>query len=237
MERLIGVMRENINEEEKEAENVQEKGKEKEQEGKADRKCVEVVGKWEGSISGRKEERNVEKERESDEEEDLRYIAQYTVVSDREDEVIQIEGENLNRVGGSKGRRRREGQEGKTGQRETSERETAQSWLAGSAIRGKEKRPFRLLGEEEKEEEIRGVAGRGTKKKKGEAGALIDAVTILASAKNDSEDKRYDLLNWHLIQQGDLRREELQLERERLAIKSEKAKAEQRCTELMMLQL
>jgi len=81
------------------------------------------------------------------------------------------------------------------------------------------------------------AGGRGTKKKKGDAGALIDAVTILASAKNDSEDKRYDLLNRHLIQQGDLRREELQLERERLVIEREKAKAEHRCTELMMLQL
>jgi len=104
-------------------------------------------------------------------------------------------------------------------------------------MKGKEKRQFRLLGEEEKEEEIIGAAGRGTRKKKGEAGALINAVTILASAKKDREDKRYDLLNRHLIQQGDLRREELQLERERLAIESEKAKVEQTRIELMMLQL
>jgi len=39
-----------------------------------------------------------------------------TVVSDREDQVIQIEGENWNRAEGSKGRRRSEGQEGKTRQ-------------------------------------------------------------------------------------------------------------------------
>ena len=92
VERLIGVMRENMNEKEKEAEKVQGKGKEREQEEKGDKKCVKRVRKGEGSISGRKKKRNVEKERESDEEGNLRYISQYTVVSDRKDEVIQIEG-------------------------------------------------------------------------------------------------------------------------------------------------
>jgi len=101
VKRLIGVMRENMNEEEKGEEQVEEKGKEGERERKGDEECVEEkVGKGEESMTGRKEERNVEKEGEYEEEEDLRYISQYTMVSDREDGEIRIEGENCNRVGG-----------------------------------------------------------------------------------------------------------------------------------------
>ena len=163
---------------------------------------VEEGERGEGSMSGRKEERNVEKEGECQKEgdADLRYISQYTIVRDSEDEEIQIEGEICQRGREDKSKRGGEVREGKARQQGTPEREPAQSSSVGSAIRGREKRPFRLIGKEAKEEEIITAAGKSTKKKKGDAGALIDAVTILASAKNDSEDKRYDLLNRHLVQ-------------------------------------
>jgi len=64
---------------------------------------------------------------------------------------------------------------------------------------------------------VRGV-GRSSKRKKEGSETLIDAVTILASAKTDGEEKKFDFLNRHLVQQGDFRRAELELEREKLAI-------------------
>lgn len=113
-----------------------------------------------------------------------------------------------------------------------------QSLSKGSAIRSGDKRPFPQLIDEEKEEEsTSGLIGKGSKRKKGEGGTLIDAVSILASAKTDGEVKRFDFLNRHLLQQGDLRREELALERDRLEIEKEKARAEERRTDLMILQL
>lgn len=109
VERLIGVMRENINEEEKEENEVEE------------------VEKGEGSRSGRKEERKVEKEGECEKEEDsdLCYILQYTIVRDSENEEIRIEGESCQRGREYKGKRRSEEREGKMRQHGTLEGEPA----------------------------------------------------------------------------------------------------------------
>lgn len=107
-----------------------------------------------------------------------------------------------------------------------------------SSIRSGPKRGFpRLLEEEEEEDYQHGGGGRNPKKKKGSGGALVDAVSILASAKIEGEEKKFEFLNRHMVQQGELRREELQLEREKLALEKEKAKAEQQKTELLFLQL
>jgi len=90
---------------------------------------VEEIEKGEGSmsLSGRKGGRNIEKEGECEEEGDLRYISQHTIVRDSEDEEIRIEGENCKRGRECKGRRRSEEREGKTRQQGTPEGEPAQS--------------------------------------------------------------------------------------------------------------
>ena len=99
------------------------------------------------------------------------------------------------------------------------------------------KRSFPKLLEEEEDDGNSQRTERGSRKKKSSGGTLVDAVTILASAKMEGEDKKFEFLNRHIIQQGELRREELNLEREKLALKKEKAKAEQQKTELLLLQL
>jgi len=107
--------------------------------------------------------------------------------------------------------------------------------LSSSAIRPGQKRRLPQRLDEEDEEDPGGSVRKSSKKKKG--GTLIDAVTILASAKTEGEWQKFDFLNQHLVQQSELRREELELERERLAIEREKAQTEQKRTELMILQL
>ena len=74
-------------------------------------------------------------------------------------------------------------------------------------------------------------------KKKGASTALIDAVSILASARSEGEEKKYTFLSEHLQQQSELRQKELDLERERLEIEREKNLMEGRRTQLMMKQL
>ncbi|KAG0138657.1 hypothetical protein HOY82DRAFT_534429 [Tuber indicum] len=106
-----------------------------------------------------------------------------------------------------------------------------------SAIRGREKRQLPQWIDDDDDEEAGVQAGRSSKKKKGSGGALVDAVTILASSKTEGEDKKFDFLNRHLLQQGELRREELEIEREKLALERERASAEQKKNELMILQL
>ena len=86
-----------------------------------------------------------------------------------------------------------------------------------SAIRGRKRRRFPEMLEEE-EAEIDLSMGRheglgvSTKKKKGGSTALIDAVSILASAKSAGEARKFDFLSEHLQQQGELRRQELDLD-------------------------
>ena len=82
----------------------------------------------------------------------------------------------------------------------------------------------------------RGISGPA-KKKKGASTALIDAVSILASAKSDEEERKYTFLGEHLQQQVELRQKELDLERERLEIEREKNRMEERRTKLMMRQM
>ena len=109
-----------------------------------------------------------------------------------------------------------------------------------SAIRGTKRRRFpEMLGDEETEADSSTARGSGgsIRKKKSGSTALIDAVSILASAKSEGEARKFDFLSEHLQQQGDLRRQELALERERLAIEREKNAAEQKRTEMMMVQL
>ncbi|KAG0642620.1 hypothetical protein HOY80DRAFT_1103785 [Tuber brumale] len=88
----------------------------------------------------------------------------------------------------------------------------------------------------EKTEEDGEESGRNLKKKKS-GGLLVDAVMILASAKIEGEEKKFEFLNRHMLQQGELHHEELELKWEKLALKKEKVKAEQQRTELLMLQL
>ena len=109
-----------------------------------------------------------------------------------------------------------------------------------SAIRGTKRRRFAEMLEEEDLEANSSTgrgAGRPTPQKKGKSTALIDAVSILASAKSEGETRKFDFLSEHLQQQGELRRQELELERERLAIEREKNTVEQKRTEMMMMQL
>jgi len=88
--------------------------------------------------------------------------------------------------------------------------------------------------EDEEEDEVGGSEKKSSKKRK--SGILIDAVTILASAKTAGQTQKCNFLNRHLLEQSQLRREELELEREKLAIEKEKAQTEQKRTELMVLQ-
>ena len=83
---------------------------------------------------------------------------------------------------------------------------------------------------------MRGIGGP-VRNKRGGSTALIDAVSILATAKTEGEGRKYDFLSEHLQQQGQLRRQELDLERERLDLEREKTAMEQRKTTLMMRQL
>ena len=111
-----------------------------------------------------------------------------------------------------------------------------------SAIRGTKRRRFAEMLEEEDLEANSSTgrgAGRSTPQKKGKSTALIDAVSILASAKSEGKTRKFDFLSEHLQQQGELRRQELELEleRERLAIEREKNTVEQKRTEIMMMQL
>ncbi|RPA95444.1 hypothetical protein L873DRAFT_1931103 [Choiromyces venosus 120613-1] len=89
------------------------------------------------------------------------------------------------------------------------------------------KRSFpKLLVEEEDEGNSYGNM-RGSRKKKSGDRMLVNAVTILASAKIEGEDKKFEFLNYLITQQVELQHEELDLEREKLALKKEKAKAKQ----------
>jgi len=109
-----------------------------------------------------------------------------------------------------------------------------------SAIRGTKRRRFpEMLEDEDMEADAstaRGLGGSTNKKKSGST-ALIDAVSILASSKSEGEVRKFDFLTEQLQQQGELRRQELDLERERLAIEREKNTAEQKRTDMMMMQL
>jgi len=61
-----------------------------------------------------------------------------------------------------------------------------------------------LIDEEREEESSSTSIEKSSKRKKGEGGTLIDAISILASAKTEGEVKRFDFLNYHLLQQGEL---------------------------------
>ena len=63
--------------------------------------------------------------------------------------------------------------------------------------------------------------GQLMEKTQGGSSALIDAVSILASAKTEGETRKLDFLSENLQQQGELQRQELDIERERLAIERE----------------
>ncbi|RPA93803.1 hypothetical protein L873DRAFT_1846983 [Choiromyces venosus 120613-1] len=65
-----------------------------------------------------------------------------------------------------------------------------------SAIKHKEKCKFPKSLEDDEEEDGGGGSGRNPRKKKGSGGALVDAVTILASAKMEGEEKNFDKKNW-----------------------------------------
>lgn len=107
-----------------------------------------------------------------------------------------------------------------------------------SAIRGPGKRRFPEMLDDDNEnaEGASGTAGV-SRKKKNQSTALVDAVSILAAAKAEGEEKKFEFLAQHLQQQGELRHRELELEREKLEIERERNHAEQRRSELMILQL
>lgn len=107
-----------------------------------------------------------------------------------------------------------------------------------SAIRGPGKRRFPEMIEEDNEnaEGASGTAG-ASRKRKNQSTALVDAVSILAAAKAEGEEKKFEFLAQHLQQQGELRHRELELEREKLEIERQRNQAEQRRSEMMMLQL
>jgi len=109
-----------------------------------------------------------------------------------------------------------------------------------SAIRSARKRrlPEMIEGDDDEGDSsaIRSISGQARNKKRGST-TLIDAVSILASARSAGEERKFDFLSEHLQQQGELRRRELDLERERLNIEREKNEMEQRKTQLMMKQL
>jgi len=79
----------------------------------------------------------------------------------------------------------------------------------------------------------RGISG-SAKKKKGAPMALIDTVSILASAKSEEEERKYTFLGEQLQQQGELRQKELDLERETLEIEREKNRMEERRTHITL---
>ncbi|RPA99910.1 hypothetical protein L873DRAFT_867950 [Choiromyces venosus 120613-1] len=91
---------------------------------------------------------------------------------------------------------------------------------------GEKQYPSRL-SEDDKDDDGGNRVGRSARKKKrGSSRALVDAVIILALAKIEGEEKKFEFLNCHFIHQGELQQEELQLECEILALEKEKAKAE-----------
>ncbi|RPA97591.1 hypothetical protein L873DRAFT_1809652 [Choiromyces venosus 120613-1] len=71
----------------------------------------------------------------------------------------------------------------------------------------------------------------------GDAGTMRGIVSILAAAKTEGEECKFDFLSEHLQQQGELPQRELDLEHERLDLEREKTVMEQRKTNLMMRQL
>ena len=73
-----------------------------------------------------------------------------------------------------------------------------------SARRFEHKRSFPQLLEEEEDEENSHRNGKVSRRKKSGGGTLVDAVTILASAKMEGEDKRFEFWNHHITQQGEL---------------------------------
>jgi len=103
------------------------------------------------------------------------------------------------------------------------------------AIRGPRKRRFpEMLPADSDNDE----ASVGTQRKRtGGSNALIEAVGILALAKAEGGEKKFEFLNWHLVQQGELRQREIELKREKLEVEREKARGEQRRTGLLMIQL
>lgn len=90
--------------------------------------------------------------------------------------------------------------------------------------------------EDDENAEASGIVG-ASRKKRSQSTALVDAVSILAAAKAEGEEKKFEFLAQHLQQQGELRHRELELEREKLEIERERNQAEQRRSELMLLQL
>ena len=170
--------------------------------------------------------RNQPRERGGEEEREVR------IIDEEEGEMRIEEGRENIREGTEReeGRRYRE-----VGEQARIPEGRNKQELSSSAIRQGRKRRLPQPLDEEDEEDPGGSVRKGSKKKKG--GTLIDAVTILASAKTEGESQKFDFLNRHLVQQSELRREKLVLERERLAIEREKAQTEQKRTELMMLQL
>lgn len=66
---------------------------------------------------------------------------------------------------------------------------------------------------------------------------MVEAVGILASTKAEGDERKFEFLDKHLEQQGELRRQEIGLEREKLELERERARAEQRRTDLLILQL
>ncbi|KAG0644283.1 hypothetical protein HOY80DRAFT_997044 [Tuber brumale] len=83
---------------------------------------------------------------------------------------------------------------------------------ADVTLKAGEKRRAPQWLDNEEDEDIGNMSGRSTRKKRSNGGVLVDAGTILASAKSDGEEKKFEFLNRHLIEQGNLRREELELE-------------------------
>ncbi|PUU74635.1 hypothetical protein B9Z19DRAFT_1068063 [Tuber borchii] len=83
---------------------------------------------------------------------------------------------------------------------------------------------------------MRGIGGP-VRNKKGASTALIDAVSILATAKTQDKERKFNFLSEHLQQQGELRRRELDIERKWLDLEREKTAMEQEKTNLMMRQL
>ena len=60
------------------------------------------------------------------------------------------------------------------------------------------KRSFPQLLEGEEDDGNSQGNGKGSKRKKSGGGTLVDAVTILASAKIEGEEKRFEFLNRHI---------------------------------------
>jgi len=76
-----------------------------------------------------------------------------------------------------------------------------------------------------------------SQKIKGTSSALIHAVSIIAAAKSEGKERKFQFLGKHLKQQGELWQKELELEPERLEIEREKNKGEPRRMKLIMMQL